>query len=79
MLRLALPAALMALPILMAACQPETREKAAAAPRDKAVTVPGDPCTTKPAYNPQRSKEWNDLRAQMQCAKLGAPDESEPR
>ena len=61
----------MALLALLAACQPK--------PRDKAAAAPGDACRNPPAYNPQRSKEWNDLRAQMQCAKLDETDEPKPR
>jgi hypothetical protein len=71
MLRLAIPAGLMALLALLAACQPK--------PRDKAATPPGDTCRNGPAYNPQRSKEWNELRAQMQCGKLDDADEPGPR
>lgn len=71
MLRIALPAGLIALLALLAACQPKPREKAATAPRDD--------CGAAPAYNPDRSKQWNELRARMECAKLEGQTEPKPR
>jgi hypothetical protein len=70
-LRFALPSALVALVALLTACQPK--------PREKAATPHGDTCGTPPPYNPERSKEWNALRAQMDCAKLEEPGEPKPR